>query len=372
MYVVNINLGHIDQVYCLNIQTFTPYPKRWISIHPLTYLAQEAIIIKTKSDAAAREVIAMRKRKLAAAALLAAALIICTVSFIKIHNLVHSASNVDESRYLTFSVLSDSHTDANKLRAAIVDLYFINMDADAMFLNGDMVDQGTPEQYDKIKKVLDETRDLMPGIVVQNIGNHEFFNYKKGRNTLADALNYRKLYFQYTGNISVYHDTWIKGYHFISLGSENANLKGGANPPSAADLSENQLSWLKTKLQENYEPGKPMFVFLHQHLKTSIAGWKGVVQDKELTDILSKYPEAILFTSHTHASLAKDGVLQTEPFTIVNTGAVAFINEEDSKSLKRVYRESQGLYVEVEGNKVIINGRDFSKSEWIFSQEILK
>lgn len=312
------------------------------------------------------------KRKLATLALLAAVLIIGAASYIKIHDMARSASHTDESSLLTFSVLSDVHADQNKLRAAIVDLYFINMDSDAMILNGDVVDEGVPQQYDKVKKVLEDCSDLMPGTLIQNIGNHEFFNYRKGRSTLADALNYRKLYFQYTGNMSVYHDTWIKGYHFISLGSENANLKGGVNPPSAADLSPNQLDWLKAKLKEEYVPGKPIFVFLHQHLKTSIAGWRGVVQDKELTDILSEYPEVILFTSHTHASLAKDGVLQTEPFTIVNTGALAFINEYDGKPLRRVYRESQGLYVEVTGDKVTINGRDFAKNEWIFSREIEK
>jgi 3',5'-cyclic AMP phosphodiesterase CpdA len=314
----------------------------------------------------------MRKRKLAAAAILAAALIIFTAWYINFHDLARSPSPEDESRPLTFSVVSDVHAESGKLKAAIIDLYFINTETDAMFLNGDVVDQGTPDQYDRIKKVLDDTRGMLPGIVIQNIGNHEYFNYKKGRNTLADALNYRKLYFQYAGYLSVYHDTWIKGYHFISLGSENANLKDGFNPPSAADLSENQLSWLKDKLKENREPGKPIFVFLHQHLKTSIAGWKGVVQDKELTEILSEYPEVILFTSHTHASLAKDGVIQLEPFTIVNTGAIAFINEPADNSLKRVYKESQGLYVEVEGSKVTVNGRDFAKNEWIFSQEILK
>lgn len=312
----------------------------------------------------------MKKSKLKSAALLAAVLIVCTASFLKIQDLARSASHTDESSALTFSVLSDVHADANKLRTAIIDLYFINMDADAMFLNGDIVDEGMPEQYGRVNGVLKETRDLLPDIVIQNIGNHEFFNYRKGRNTLADALNYRTLYFQYTGNLSVYHDAWIKGYHFISLGSENANLKSGTNPPSAADLSGNQLSWLSRKLKEDYEPGKPIFVFLHQHLKTSIAGWKGVVQDKELTDILSGYPEVILFTSHTHAPLAKDGVIQTEPFAMVNTGAVAFINESEVGPIKRVYKESQGLYVEVVGNKVIINGRDFSRNEWIFSREI--
>jgi len=311
----------------------------------------------------------MRRQKMIVKVFSVIALLFCMASLIIMQNKVSSASLEKDSNELTFSVLSDIHANTGKLRTAIIDLYFINQDTDALILNGDVTDEGIYEQYDLIKNELNEYSAMLPATVIQNIGNHEYFNYKKGRNTLADALNYRNLYFQFTGNLNVYHDTWIKGYHFISLGSENANLKG-SNPPNAADLSENQLNWLREKLKEKYEPGKPVFVFLHQHLKTSIKGWKGVIQADELTKILSGYPEVILFTSHTHVSLAIDNIVQTEPFTIVNTGAVDFINIPDKKISKRMYKENQGIYVQVNGNSVIIKGRDFANNKWIFSREI--
>jgi len=310
----------------------------------------------------------MRKQKLTFPVLIAIAFVICISSYIILQNNAGSAAG-DANGGLTFSVLSDVHSDTAKLKSAISDLYLINDETDAMVLNGDITDEGVYAQYAKVKSVLDESKDLLPGTVIWNIGNHEYFNYSKGRNTLATDLNYRKLYFKFSGNTSVYHDTWIKGYHFISLGSESENLKG-SNTPNAADLSESQLAWLRGKLKEKHEAGKPIFVFLHQHLKSSIVGWKGVIQDKELTDILSEYPEVILFTSHTHVSLAKDNVLQTQPFTIVNTGAVKFVTMAESKKSKRLYNENQGLYVEVNGNKVVIKGRDFAKREWIFTREI--
>ena len=311
----------------------------------------------------------MRRHKMVAKILIVIALVICTVSFVTMQNKAISAPREDQNNGVTFSVLSDIHANTRKLRTAIINLYFINQDTDAMILNGDVTDEGSYKQYDQVKKELDDSSAMLPATVIQNIGNHEYFNYKKGRNTVADVLSYRNLYFQFTGNINVYHDTWIKGYHFISLGSENANLKG-PNPPNAADLSENQLNWLKEKLKDKHEPGKPIFVFLHQHLKTSIVGWKGVIQEEELTKILSDYPEVILFTSHTHVSLALDNIVQTKPFTIVNTGAVDFINIPDKKISKRMYKENQGIYVQVTGNSVVINGRDFANNKWIFSREI--
>jgi 3',5'-cyclic-AMP phosphodiesterase len=318
-----------------------------------------------------REVSVMRRQKIVVKVFAAMAFVFCMASLIMMQNKVNSAVWEKDSDMLTFSVLSDIHANTGKLRTAIIDLYFINQDTDAMILNGDVTDEGIYEQYDQVKNELYEYSAMLPATIIQNIGNHEYFNYKKGRNTLADALSYRNLYFQFTGNLNVYHDTWVKGYHFISLGSENANLKG-PNPPNAADLSENQLNWLREKLKDKYEPGKPVFVFLHQHLKSSITGWKGVIQEDELTKILSAYPEVILFTSHTHVSLATDGIVQTEPFTIVNTGAIDFINIPDKKISRRMYKENQGIYVQVNGNSVIINGRDFAHSEWIFSREITK
>jgi len=311
----------------------------------------------------------MRRHKMVVKVLIVIALVICAVSFITMQNKAFSATWEDQNNGVTFSVLSDIHANTRKLKTAIIDLYFINQDTDAMILNGDVTDEGSFKQYDQIKNELDDSSAMLPATIIQNIGNHEYFNYKKGRNSLADVLSYRNLYFQFTGNINVYHDTWIRGYHFISLGSENANMKG-PNPPNAADLSENQLNWLREKLKDKREPGKPIFVFLHQHLKTSIVGWKGVIQEDELTKILSDYPEVILFTSHTHVSLTLDNIVQTKPFTIVNTGAVDFINIPDKKISKRMYKENQGIYVQVNGNTVVINGRDFANNKWIFTREI--
>ena len=303
----------------------------------------------------------MRIQKAKAVLLMALALAVITASCLGVRSKILLAASAEEPHGVTFSVLADTHTDTDKLKSAIIDLYFINQETDAMVLNGDVVDEGVYEQYSEIKEVLDDSWNLLPDTIIQNIGNHEYFNYVKGRNTIADAISYRNLYFLFTGNLSVYHDTWVNGYHFISLGSESANLKG-SNPPSSADLSKKQLEWLKAKLKEKREPGKPVFVFLHQHLKSGVKDWKGVIQEEELTEILSKYPEVILFTSHTHVPLSQEGVIQTSPFTIVNTGAVDFVMEEGS----------QGLYVHVDGNTVVISGRDFAGHQWMFSREITK
>lgn len=269
---------------------------------------------------------------------------------------------------LTFSVLGDVHGNAGRLDNAINDLHSVNEDMDAMILNGDNVDEGLLKQYDAINYILSEDAKLLPKTVIKNIGNHDYYDYARGQNNEKDVENFKNLYYNFSGEKSVYHDKWIKGYHFISLGSESGNTKdvGGVN----AYLSEKQLSWLKSKLEENHENGKPIFVFLHQHLCTSIKGWNGIIQKNKLIKILSEYPEVILFTSHTHVMLTVDNVKPYQRFTTAHTGSVHYAIEPEGYSLKRLYEESQGLYVEVKGNKTTIKGRDFIRKSWIFSKEV--
>lgn len=275
---------------------------------------------------------------------------------------------------LTFSVLGDIHGDTVKLEKAIGDLHTINPMMDAMVLNGDTVDRGLEEKYEAIEECFKRNSSLLPKTIIKNIGNHEFYDYKQGMNTPADVDNFISRYLDFSGEKAVYHDTWIKGYHFISLGSEVSNTPELGT--AQAFISPKQQEWLKAKLAEGYQPGKPIFVFLHQQLSSNngnaIKGWPGVKQDTEIKKILSQYPEVIIFTSHTHTSLESVNVTPDQPFTMVHTGAVKYVFVLDGKGGRKIVDDNQGLYIEVRGNKVVIKGRDFKSQSWIFSRDIQK
>ena len=171
----------------------------------------------------------------------------------------------------------------------------------------------------------------------------------------------------------MYHDKWIKGYHFISLGSEDGNSE--TMNSVTAFLSEEQLEWFKEKISEKYEKGKPIFVFLHQHLEYPNSNWVGIEQAKELREILSDYPEVILFSSHTHRDISDNSISLNEPFTIVNTGAIHYTLVIDPDKEKGVRREDDyinGIYVEANGNTVTIKARDIKEKEWTYSIEVSK
>jgi 3',5'-cyclic-AMP phosphodiesterase len=271
---------------------------------------------------------------------------------------------------LAFAVVGDVHSNTDNFQMAIDDLKRINPELEALVMNGDSVDQGLDNQYDSVKKQLAKNSSKLPNTIIKNIGNHEFFDYDNGSNSPEDVKDFINKYLEFAGENSVYHDRWIKGYHFISLGSEDGNTNEVGT--TKAIISDKQLNWLKERLAENNEADKPIFVFLHQHLGNAMGGWVGTDQSKKLKDILSKYPQIILFTSHTHASFDTNNVTLNQPFTMVHTGAISYTFKTDSSGKRERANESYGLYVEVFGKRVVIKGRDFKGKSWVFEKEIGK
>lgn len=274
---------------------------------------------------------------------------------------------------LTFAVFGDIHENVNHFQEAIDDFYTINPELDALILNGDSVDQGLDKQYDSMKKALNKNKDLLPEIIIKNIGNHEFFDYDIETNSKEQVQGFINKYLDFAEVEKVYHDKWINGYHFISLGSEDGNSE--TMDSVTAFLSSEQIQWFKEKLAEKYEKGKPIFVFLHQQLEYPNSSWIGVEQADEIRDILSEYPEVILFSSHTHRDLNENSVALDKPFTIVHTGAIHYTLVYDSTKEKGLRREEDyinGIYVEVNGNNVKIKGRDIKEKEWKFNIDVEK
>lgn len=273
---------------------------------------------------------------------------------------------------LAFAVFGDIHGNTDSFQKAIQDINEVNPALDALVLNGDTVDQGTAKQYDAITKVLYKNKSRLPQTIIKNIGNHEYLDYEQGRiNTSADVKAFIDRYLAFAGEEKVYHDTLVNGYHFISLGSESGN--SDLTNSTKAYLSQEQLKWFRDTLAQKREKGKPIFVFLHQHIDNT-NGWVGVDPSvvKELKTILSTYPEVVLFTSHTHRQLDQTSVKQNLPFTTVHTGAIHYTFVPDPNNTGRSTRESliRGIYVEVKGYQVVIKGRDIKEKTWIFTQEL--
>jgi hypothetical protein len=309
------------------------------------------------------------------------AFLILSLAFVCLHNQFNfpagyfsaDKNGEQDSRQedLSFAVLGDVHGDNESLQTAIRDLASVSSSLDALVLNGDTVDQELEEQYRALELTLFKNMFFLPNKIIFNIGNHEFFDYSVEVNSPEEVQIFIRRYLDFTGEEKVYHDTWIKGYHFISLGSEDGN--SATLDSIRAFISETQQEWLKEKLAEKYEKGKPIFVFLHQPLNSNPAGgWVGSDQGAEIKAILSAYPEVFLFTSHTHANLTETSIRLNQPYTAIHTGAIHYTILRRAQSQGGIVREyyGKGLYIEVKGDSVLVKGRDFKEKSWIFSQEI--
>lgn len=274
---------------------------------------------------------------------------------------------------LSFIVMGDIHNNTNNFNKAIDDFYKINSKTDALILNGDFVDEGTDEQYKSMRKVIDENINRLQEKVIINIGNHEFYNYNTESNSKEDIDNFTKKYLDFSGEEKVYHDTWINGYHFISLGSDNLTSEDFSN--TQASLSREQILWFREKLKENYTQGRPIFVFIHQPISTDFFGaqWYGIKQGDKIKEILNNYPEAIVFSSHTHKEFGEDSIEENMPYTTVYTGAIGYtlVKDEDSDNgRRRDISKNNSVYVEVNDDIVTIKERDIENHKWVNSIEL--
>lgn len=306
---------------------------------------------------------------------------------------------------LTFQIITDTHVTADpsheynlNFERALHDLALHAQGSSGIMHIGDITDHGFPEEYEEVQRILQLHQAALPEIRY-TLGNHDV--------GLGHWESRLAMYTSRMGMPGPYHDHWIGGYHFIFLGTEEGL-------PTFCNLSVEQLRWLDRKLGEraaadrelgwqvanppelagqtvvehgsgkrpvssqafdyNAAQEQPVFLFLHQPLKDTVAGslesqeWYGVTQDKELRAILSKYPQTLLFTGHTHWELEVGNTMYPgngETATMFNAASVAYLwtNADEHKT------GSQGYYVEVYSDKVLVRGRDFTTGSWIESAQ---
>ncbi len=258
--------------------------------------------------------------------------------------------------------LDQNHPHNRHFAMVLEEISRLSPDSLGLFINGDTGDTADPAQYENCQAIIDASPDTAPNVYFA-VGNHDFgfdgtdyetrlTNFLKGtRNTWSDKA---------------YFDLWIGGVHFIFLGSE---LKG-----CPAWLGEEQLRWLEEKLAENRDEHRAVYVFLHQGMVDTVAGcfayqkWHGVHQTAELSAILSRYPEAILFSGHSHWVLRSTNTMRIRGenrCTIFNTSAGGYTWNDECMVTDKGLTGCEGYYFYGYKDKVVARGRDFLAGKWI-------
>ncbi len=236
-----------------------------------------------------------------------------------------------------------------------------NSNSDGVIIVGDIANSGRENEWQEAINIANSVNG-MPNIYY-SLGNHDL--YFGDYNT---QVGYFK---KYAETDSVYYEKQINGYNHIFLGSQS-NLYSGVD----AWLEQDQLDWFDNRLNEitTAEPNKPVFVYLHQSLYNTIAGsfegqgWDGVTQDSELRAIVKKYPQIYMFNGHSHWDLNTRGSMHakdSELPNVFNTASVAYLWSSYYIPTGEYLKGSQGYYIKVYEDKVMVLGRDFETGKWI-------
>ena len=276
---------------------------------------------------------------------------------------------------LLFGVVSDIHVQSTNLIAQdkfqhmLGDM--VQLQIPKLIINGDLGD-GNPQDYHTLDTLV--SRQKNAPAIFYTIGNHEFYKayhnpitnkwspgtFPNGETDMAARNRFLKL----SKRSQVYYDEYLKGYHFIFLGSEKSAISDRTYGDRAF-LSNEQLSWLESKLQENYSPGKPIFVFLHQPL-VGLGSTQNssdfIVQSDRLREILNRFGEVVFFSGHIHRELKLPTTVLKKEFIMVNSSSVSLPRDVHGQAL---HNQSEGLVVQVFKNKVTLKGRDFLTNTWI-------
>ncbi len=274
---------------------------------------------------------------------------------------------------LEFQALSDIHISTAvreaHYRAMLKDVAENSPNSVGIFVAGDNVDSGPNDSWWKKLWELYDKVDGLPDMYLA-IGNHEFTGYQSYEPALEQFLEYLRLPEEVDKPEDVpYYDVWINDYHFIVLG--NTVYEPGVR----ATIGDKQYDWLEEKLAEDAD-GRPVFLFMHQGMKNTVSGtaesekWWGINDDARLRELLAEYPNVFFFTGHTHATMDSPNSMYGggDSAALFNTGSVGdlWIPSTDT-----VLEGSQGLYVQVYADKVLVRGRDFVTGQWVASAQFV-
>ena len=231
---------------------------------------------------------------------------------------------------VSFGVMSDVHIqkpgDEEHLLNAL--RFFCERRVDGVMVAGDIADQGRISQ---LKIFADAWYAVFPddkGIDGQKVeklfiyGNHDIWGFSWG--TKDDPELAKRDGIGYEGNPAKvweelfhepYSEFWIKnvkGYSFI----------GGHW--TKKDNFDGLDAFLKAHEKE-LDPSKPFFYTQHAHPKDTCYGsWAWGHDNGSSTKALSRFPNAVAFSGHSHYTLTDDRSVWQGAFTSINTASMKY------------------------------------------------
>lgn len=278
-----------------------------------------------------------------------------------------------------FVVVSDLHlgkddTAKKNFTAMLKDVVATSPNAAGLLVVGSAVDAADDAYYALFDQLYAGVKGAPP--VWRALGTHEYlikdtyaYDASKHQENLQKFISHVKLP-NGTVMTAPYYTFFLGGCTMIVLGAdsyENGN----------AVFSQNQLSWLKAVLAST-NPEKPVFIFMHEPLPNTVSGstdkqgYGDVHNFLELQEIFEQHSNLVIFNGHTHWPLEELRTMYQfkEGSRVFNTASVAYLWGEDELGGYEI-AGSQGYYVTIYENAVMVRGRDFTTGQWIGEAEHL-
>lgn len=287
--------------------------------------------------------------------------------------------SVEEEPSAIIDVISDTQDDPEDYKLAVRRLNAMRDKANALVINGDLVDNGGQEQWDTFLAAREEvTHDS--GVELWTIGNHEMYGPESSEAHLNRFL-------EYSGQEKPWNEVVVNGTPMISINTEYYSDVDRDGKEPFQRISEEQLQWLDERLAHWDAQGVTALVFTHPLLPGTVsmshsAWYQNDFEDEEaVSDVLSKYNDVVAFTSHSHSSLRQnnwwgtrryDGTPQGAiGFPVVNTGAILneYMPDGDNDEEIVDHKAATGLRVKVYQDRVRVEAWDFKQGHSLLNPE---
>ncbi len=293
---------------------------------------------------------------------------------------------ISADQSVVIGAISDTHYLANdrdgqnRINTRKALNYYKSQNADVIIFNADITDLGEVGAYEKL--VADITsvypdEATRPKLIFTG-DNHEWYDAWTVNNHTPTATFDQTQQRFYDGLSSLRPDCTdnnthyeVNGYHFIGVSSDDMN--GGY-----ALYDDTTVDWIEKTLdaaaKDDATGKKPIFLSIHQAPKNTVYGSDGAdhFDDSEtkLTETLAKYPQLVIITSHTHASLQDERSIHQGNYTTLNTASMHYVGGAGGTNvsdglMSEKYQFAQGLLIKTNGNTVDVERCDFYNDEKI-------
>ena len=291
---------------------------------------------------------------------------------------------------LTLGVISDTHIGSRESTAVLERTleFFRTRKVDAVMICGDLADWGL---LSGLKYVAEAWEKVFPhgkgaeGRPVQKLfctGNHDYEGWWYGDMTVEmHALGYdedealvklgmKKCWEEvFQEEFAPIRKRTVNGFDFIS-----AEWHGYDETPGY----DKTAAWFAAHGSE-IDLSKPFFYYLHQPPAGTTSGSWETKLGRQVTDVLSSFPNAVAFSGHTHWTLNDERSIWQGAYTAISvpslscTGVMGgYENGSDVRNGKTTkampllpvrfnYEEPQGLVVTVFGDRMELERYDFRK-----------